>query len=249
MGCERLITTSILHQKAFGSYRNKFYNKEVVIVGAGPTLNYFNPINNAIHIGCNRAFLYDKIKFDYLFALDKGGLNQYLNDFLKYDCIKFIGDQNNGEHYQIPQSLIYQSNIFQYKTTTKLHSHQFALDIDSVPIGNFSSITLQAVQFALFTNPKKIYIVGVDCTISSQGHFTGDKLDTTHRGQDLQNTDRLSRKYWFELKQFAKIYYPKTEIISVNPVGLKGYFKDVYTKEYIESNPELFKNKKNIEII
>ena len=35
-------------------------------------------------------------------------------------------------------------------------------------------------------------------------------------------------KLWLKLKKFAKTYYPDTEIISVNPVGLKGIFKDVY---------------------
>ena len=34
---------------------------------------------------------------------------------------------------------------------------------------------------------------------------------------------------WKELKRFAEVYYPTTEIISVNPVGLRGMFKDLYT--------------------
>jgi hypothetical protein len=33
---------------------------------------------------------------------------------------------------------------------------------------------------------------------------------------------------WKDLKKFAQIYYPDTEIISINPVGLKGLFTDVY---------------------
>ena len=40
---------------------------------------------------------------------------------------------------------------------------------------------------------------------------------------------------------------PDIEIISVNPVGLKGLFRDVYTKEYVKNNPELFENVDNIE--
>lgn len=34
------------------------------------------------------------------------------------------------------------------------------------------------------------------------------------------------------MKMFAKQYYPDTEIFSVNPVGLKGLFKDMYTENY-----------------
>ena len=33
---------------------------------------------------------------------------------------------------------------------------------------------------------------------------------------------------WKKLKEFADEKYPNTEIISVNPVGLKGLFKDEY---------------------
>ena len=33
---------------------------------------------------------------------------------------------------------------------------------------------------------------------------------------------------WYQLKKFARVFYPDTEIISINPVGLKGIFKDEY---------------------
>lgn len=33
---------------------------------------------------------------------------------------------------------------------------------------------------------------------------------------------------WIMLKKFAETYYPDTKIISVNPVGLKGIFTDLY---------------------
>ena len=33
---------------------------------------------------------------------------------------------------------------------------------------------------------------------------------------------------WHQLKRFAQVFYPNTEIISINPVGLKGIFKDEY---------------------
>ena len=35
-----------------------------------------------------------------------------------------------------------------------------------------------------------------------------------------------------EWKMFARHHYPETEIISINPVVLKGLFKDIYTEEY-----------------
>ena len=38
------------------------------------------------------------------------------------------------------------------------------------------------------------------------------------------------------VKEFAEQYYPETEIISVNPVGLKGLFRDEYTEEFLKEN-------------
>ena len=49
------------------------------------------------------------------------------------------------------------------------------------------------------------------------------------------------------LKNIISNLYPKTEIISVNPVGLKGLFKDVYTQSYVDEHPELLNE--NIEIL
>ena len=88
------------------------------------------------------------------------------------------------------------------------------------------------MQFILYTNPSKIYLVGIDC--SSAGHFN-QKQDTTEehakrmkdRGEDLFQWADLTQRFWYELKEFACQYYPGTEIISVNPVGLRGLFKDL----------------------
>ena len=50
-----------------------------------------------------------------------------------------------------------------------------------------------------------------------------------------------------KFKEFIDIYYPDVEVISVNPVGLKGLFRDVYTQNFVDAHPEL--KKENIEII
>ena len=41
---------------------------------------------------------------------------------------------------------------------------------------------------------------------------------------------------WRRMKKFANVYYPDTEIISINPVGLKGIFRDEYQKEIVKAN-------------
>ena len=36
---------------------------------------------------------------------------------------------------------------------------------------------------------------------------------------------------WLKLRDFIKAFYPDIEIVSINPVGLKGLFKDCYQNE------------------
>ena len=55
------------------------------------------------------------------------------------------------------------------------------------------------------------------------------------------------KKSWDSFKQMVCRMYPNTPIISVNPVGLKGMFKDVYTQSYVDAHPELLKE--NIKIL
>ena len=86
------------------------------------------------------------------------------------------------------------------------HGHQnFITDIDTNKIFGLS-IIFPALQFMLYTGLSKIYLAGVDADIGN-----------------------LSEK-WKQAKSFIEESYPNTEMISINPVGLKGYFKDVYTK-------------------
>ena len=106
-----------------------------------------------------------------------------------------------------------------------------AYDIDSQPLANSSSCSIQAIQFILFTNPKKIYLVGIDCSIGSKGHFTGKCFDIKARNEDFEANDAYAISTWKQVKEFAQTYYPETEIISGNPVGLKGIFTDLYQDE------------------
>ena len=61
-----LFTNSI----SFISYKNKYKNNEIVLLGAGPTLNEFKPMENVIYVGTNRTFKFEKVKLDYLFFQD-----------------------------------------------------------------------------------------------------------------------------------------------------------------------------------
>ena len=233
------IAASMANNFAFKEIKNLYNGKDVVLCGAGPTLAKYNPIPDAIHFALNRALLNEKVHFDYLIADDWDGLNFIQNEILEYDCIKFFGHQIGTELFrQIPESFVIANNAKRYYTDSyKVEDgfkSKFVCDIDKMAIGNMPNIALSAMQILLFTNPRRIFLVG--CDASANGHFKCDeklsKEQIEQHKKDLNiavaGTPVINK--WLELKEFAQTYYPTTEIISINPVGLKGIFKDEYTK-------------------
>ena len=230
----RLITCAQLHAQTFKGYKNRYAGKDVVLVGAGPSVNQFQPIKDAVYVGCNRAFLLESVQFDYLFSADKIGVEKFLDEMASYrpdGCVKFIGDLNCGERFQIPESWICYLNGKRYKTTNGIFPYyKCALDLESEPLAAFHSIALQTIQFILYTNPKRIYLVGMDCGNAGK-HFKGQEHDVSKRGENIDDLLKTTIEEWRQIKEFASQYYPETEIISVNPVGLKGLFSDLYQRK------------------
>lgn len=224
---------SALHQKTFGKYKNINQGKDVVLVGAGPTLKDYQPIKDAIHIGVNRTFQFDKINLDYLFLLDYLNVKQYIdeaNNYRKDKCVKFYGlfsEHNHAMH--IPDSEVFKANALRYYISNSNFdlNEQFNYSIETKTLGCFWSVIFQAAQFALYTNPKRIYLAGCDCTYDV--HYDNNTPLFVNKEAQKQHIQR-GIDGWKKLKEFASIYYPETEIISINPVGLKGLFKDIYTQ-------------------
>lgn len=238
----RAITTAFLHQKTFGGYKNKHEGATVFLVGAGPTVNNFNGKHGAIYVGLNRAFLRSDINFNYIFSCDKIGIEKFIKEMIEYSkrCTMFIGDINCGKNFQISESTFNKLKAYKYKCDFGIRNFKFTVDIETEPLGAFHSVAFQAMQFILYTNPSKIYLVGIDCGNAGK-HFAGEEHDVASRGEKLNDTLHLQIEEWKQLKEFANHYYPETEIISVNPVGLKGIFKDVYTESYLSEHHEIDK--------
>lgn len=212
---------------------------EIVIVAAGPSVNQFIPIPDAIYIGVNRACLLGSVEFAYLFSIDLLGINSFMQEFKNYkgnNCVKFIGEQHEGKGRDIPESYFLSlSNARKYKTDIFLNNDKIPVDIDCLPLWNGNSVAHQAMQFALFSNPKKIYLVGCDCSGMKSGHFITGKRDNemyqSFSKEFWKGSQEALIAGWKKLKDFAQTYYPDTEIISVNPVGLTGVFNDLYQKK------------------
>ncbi len=219
---------AIINSRTFADIKNCNMGKEVVLCGAGPTLKDYKPINGAIHVAINSAFVKEDVKFDWIIVCDYGSIKKYEDELSNYDCIKFFGHQIPDLSLEISESYRIKANARRFYTDSHIadgFSSRFVCDIDCMPLGNMPNIALLAMQIILFSNPTKIYLAG--CDASSLGHFDDIKKNDGKHKNIYVDSDQVIQK-WMELKEFARAFYPDTEIVSVNPVGLKGLFTDEY---------------------
>lgn len=224
------IKAARVHPATFGSYKNRHVGEVVTIIASGPSVNDFVPIEDSFYCGINNSCLCNKVKFDYIFLQElhkDSSKNKVVNEYNANNCKKFYGiipDNRLSELYpgikNIPESDICSSNISRYYLDD-IYSKSFTYDLANEPVGDFGGTVFSAMQFVLYTHPKKIYLVGCDC---SCGYFFSN-AESDSRGQVA---------HWLLLKQFIKDYYPDVQIISVNPVGLKGIFEDIYTTKEVK---------------
>jgi len=225
------IQAASVHPKTFGEYKNKHQGQKVVVVGCGPSLKQYQPIKDAIHIGVNRAFLNDTYNLDYLFIQDylKGENDMELaRNYQPDTCKKFYGILPELRISQVKHIIrkltiqdIIEANAQKYIIEDQI-KRNWANDLEIEPIGDWGGCIFSALQFALYTNPKEIYLVGCDC--SAEGHFHAEKADVVY---DLT----VQRPAWQKFAEYVSVMHPNTKIISINPVGLKGLFEDLYQGE------------------
>lgn len=118
------------------------------------------------------------------------------------------------EQVIIPEYQIEKANAELYYTTYP--DRTFYHDLTCFPLADFGSVVFPAFHFALWTHPEKIFLVGCDCSSTYFDGTTGNPFDYLVDG-------------WEKAKQFANLYYPDVNIISINPRGLTGLFEDRYT--------------------
>lgn len=233
-----------INYNTFLQYKNINQGKEIVLIATGPTLNKYIPIKNAINVGVNQAIYYDKVKLDYYFLQDCKNSTKDIPEFIiKNDdgkCQYFFGtyDMNYFKDMISESDAILIKNSKRYVVDNLCSYNNLIYDITSLPLQCFGSVVFATLQFIFWTNPKRIYLVGCDATNS--GHF--------NQKNNTLDCPRV-KLGWLKVKEFRDIYYPKTEIISINPIGLNGIFKDIYSKNnsYIytpsaDDYKEYFKN-------
>ncbi|OCG54684.1 hypothetical protein A9G36_07555 [Gilliamella sp. Choc6-1] len=208
------------HMESFAGFKNKFTGQDIVILCTGPTLAKYQPIENTINIGVNRAFRRGDISLDFIFIQDITGLKNDIDAINNYNpetCQKFYGSSITFGA-SIPEKDLIKANAKRYYVGSFFTD--FFPDITSSVFPEYGSVVFSALAFALYTHPKRIYLVG--CDVCQNGYFDNDDQNAFS-----SNIDSLLNG-WHVFKKFKDQFYPDIEIVSINPIGLKGVFEDVY---------------------
>ena len=238
-----------LHMQTFPQFKNIHNNQSIAIIGCGPSVKYYDGKLDTVNIALNKAIFLENINFNYLFTWDYQGFLKNVPEFFDevkiYNCKKFYGRFLSDRMLSLPEfadDAI--NNVYHFYSSARhmLPAYSYGeiihYDIETHPLADFMSISFGALHFALYTRPKKIYLIGLDT--QNCGHYAGDN--------NTYNINKMMLGYK-KFKAHIQAHYPDVEIISVNPVGLKGMFRDVYTESYLEANPELKNKIQNIELL
>lgn len=218
------------HEKVLWPYKDIYKGKSIVICGAGPSLVKYKPMSNCVHIGLNRVFERKEIKFDYIFAWDLANLMKddplFYKKLLDYPAKKILGKFINDDLAQVNEEIqkeldaitVYSSA--RYGLLSNIHDPIIHDDLHYYPLMDFGSVVFGALHFAIYTGATKIYLVGIDNSLN--GYFTEQ-----YKQRFLQTNEIYSG--FQKVRRFMSAKHPSVEIISINPVGLKGLFNDIYT--------------------
>tara|TARA_R110002020_G_scaffold425094_1_gene634537 strand:- start:4142 stop:4789 length:648 start_codon:yes stop_codon:yes gene_type:complete len=207
----------------FEKYKNKHKGQTAALFGSGPSLNAYKPLDGIdINVGTNfignhHLFKGDAQLLDYYFFGDRGRCmdKSYKVNFAKFGASEVDG-REHPLHYSYDEILAFGAEPMSVTNTYP----QFHLDIAKNPTHGVSVI-FHALNFLFYVGVKKIYIIGCDC--SSRECFDGN--DIINSGPT--GTYDGCKVGWVNAKRFIKENKLECEIISVNPVGLKGFFKEI----------------------
>jgi hypothetical protein len=154
---------------------------------------------------------------DFCFIQDRSGpTKEYINELKPLNNL-FVGIYTDYKT-DIDSSWKFTPEIAESLNANKYFiaiTDDFQKDIINNPLhDNGRSVIFSAMQFLLWCEPKEIYLVGCDCTTN--------RFNNTKSGINPEYTI----SFWKKIKNFANLNYPNIEIYSINPVGLKGVFKE-----------------------
>lgn len=214
------------HPGVFAKYKGCHAGRDVVVIGTGPTLDQYTPIPGAVHIGVNRAFMQPGLDLDYLVIQDQLKVpDEAIINYRPGQCRKLF-----GAHYLVPpysEQMLAACGAERYyfeAVSPQTPGKFLPLDLAHQPFLVYASTAFVAAQLALWTHPRRIYLVGCDCSLG--GYCRAAETGT----EQMLLLDPIIGG-WRLLRDFARNFYPDVEIVSINPVGLKALFRDMTMRD------------------
>ena len=224
---------ALTHVKVFPQFKNSNIGKSVAIVASGPSMNHAPVINRCETIACNRTFGFFKDKDPtFIIAEDYNGVRDFFDEMIDRKSKILIGcymSQSSYKLLSIPEQLVSEEKIYRYYTDRSL---TIRAELEYNNLTSYGTIVHSALHFALYTNPDIIYLLG--CDTSNSGYSNKNLVQVDMHPE-------LLIEGYKKFRAFRDLQYPKTRIVSVNPIGLRGIFEDVYTEQFIDSQTDLEK--------
>ena len=217
------------------SYKNVEEGKAMVLLCTGSTLDKFDinllPEKDLIQVGVNSIIYNEEYSLDYYFCAhnvaNEGPNHPHAELELKDPQLGriqnlpegtdiFCGDPRDfHDGFTSPQITSFSGSTFRCSPDAAFRTD--VPEASRVALYNHS-IAFPALQVLLYTGVKKIYLVGCDCGGQSS-YLSDEKVPWAD-----DTLDMIRR--WETFKVFAHSSYPDVEIISINPVALKGVFDE-----------------------
>ena len=219
-----------------GKFKGIHAGKSAILFGSGPTAKKYEPFEGSedcIKVGVNAVFRWHPEPMetlDYWFFGSEYYNNRegFGDDPEDYDAVlfddrykhitKFCSAYENGRsHGDIGRGNITPERAREVGGIPfENNLETFTNDLEEYStVGH--SVVFPALQLILYTGVKKIYLVGCD------GGFTDSRCN--------QYDDPWLMHWWGEFKKFIGICYPDVEIVSINPVSLRGWFIDAVVED------------------
>jgi hypothetical protein len=230
-----------VHPLSFSSYKGAFAGKDVYLIATGPSLVKFQPVDDAVYVGVNQAFQYNRLQLNFLFLQDflrdanllqSPELMREAAAYVGNRCVRFYGvmpDRFFGspKFRCVPEDYAAGIDAKRYYLD-EVPYYRIARNPAVEPLGDFGSIAFSALQFILYGRPERIFLVGCDCTNGSYLNIP-DVITI--------NTSRV--EHWKEFQFQVAYYYADMHkrIISINPIGLAGIFTDRHIDSPTASSP------------
>ena len=217
------------HAAIFPQLRGSLRGRRVALLGSGPSLRQAPALGACLTGACNHSHLFLKDRApDYYFAFDfRGNVVREALAALPQSTSIFVGSSISPlceAPMQAPEQLQDDPRITIYCDFAGV---QPRIELESYPVYQCGTVMHDALHIMLYMAPDVIYLLGCDCTPA--GYFD----ERPNPGNSAELLYSWRRGYTL-LRSLQATHRPQTRIISVNPIGLRGVFEDVYTTAFLK---------------